>query len=163
MSWFSPYNRFERDLLSNIKKTGCHINFVGESPEGPSLAYSIGFAFTVRQPEVIVFGMNIDEVHFVINDLLRQCKGGLKLIDGIAIKTSLAGLSLRLKSVCPSNIKEEFLNSAIWYHNTILKMPLVEVLQIYWPSAIDGHFPWEDQASEEFRRLQPSLQSEVWH
>src|SRR5215210_4769246 len=82
MSGWNSLNQFERDIIANVNNSGCHINMVFDSDgEDPGFAYSAGFAQSVKQPEVIVFGLGSELMASMINGCLDQCENGLELND----------------------------------------------------------------------------------
>lgn len=151
---------YERKILANVERTGCHIPYVfggDDEPDYIPFGYSVGFPSTVGQPEVIVFGFPGDLTAAVINGILRQCRDGLKLTDWLEVNGLIEGHSCILREVGPDNITIEHFNSAIWYSRMIVEEPLDRAFQIVWPGARDGLFPWEDDCTQTVRDRQPAL------
>ncbi len=152
---------FERNIVANVREHGCHINYVFD-PEGvePDFAYSVGFPETVGQPEVIVFGLSREVMHFMINEILRQCRDGLQLEDGLAISGLLEGHECIACAIPPRDIVREHFNSALWFRQFTTGEQAIDACQIVWPSAVDGLFPWEDGCDDSVRNFQPCLFAE---
>lgn len=151
---------YERRIIANVRDHGCHNTSVF-SPANevwePPFTYSTGFIETVNQPEVIVFGLGGDLCHPMINILLDLCRRGLVLSDGAAIEGVLAGHRVIAREVLPDRITREHFNSAIWYEKRRSGRLLDRAVQIVWPGAQDGLFPWDEGCSQETRDLQPAL------
>lgn len=151
-------NESERNIVDNIRKHGCHINYVFD-PDSvePSFGYSVGFEATVDQPEVIIFGLPMNLTNYMINETLRQCRDGLKLEDGTIVDGLLEEHRCVARTVSASRIAVEYFNSAMWYFSETRGEPLGRAVQIVWPSATSGLFPWEPECSELVRDSQPTL------
>ena len=153
-----PLSDFEEKILANIAEHGCQVNTVFD-PDGkePTFSYSIGFPASVRQPEVIVFGLSRDLMHAMVNSLHHQCREGLQMRDGLVVNDLLEGHSCVLKYVLPENIVDDFFASALWLarHRTGHKMD--EAFQIVWPGAEQALFPWDDGCNEYVIEMQPAL------
>ena len=83
----SGLSELEERILANIEDHGCQVNHVFD-PDGilQGKSYSIGFPVSIGQPEVIVFGLRVEVMKFMINDLLRQCREeDLLLSEGLII------------------------------------------------------------------------------
>ncbi|RYY26853.1 MAG: DUF4262 domain-containing protein [Sphingomonadales bacterium] len=156
---FGPrLNSFEKTLVNNVRKHGCHINIVSpdEGDDAPSFAYSVGFPETVGQPEVIVFGLPSDLKGAMINEALRMCRDGLQLADGAEIDGLLAGHAVIARDVADAFLVPEYFNSALWYARHKGREPM-RAVQLVWPDPEDGLFPWQTGFSELARGWQPEL------
>lgn len=158
MSAVTASNDFERKIIDNVAAHGCHINFVFD-PEGdePSFAYSVGFEHTVGKPEVIVFGLPNEIIQPMINIILRLCKEGLVMNDWTQVDGLLDGHRCFARNVIPEFIVPEYFNSAIWYHRSRTGEQLSRAVQIVWPGAVDGLFPWDEACDAGVRDWQPAL------
>jgi hypothetical protein len=148
---------FEQDIIGNVDRTGCHINYVSAKEGDPDFAYSVGFWKSVGQPEVIVFGLGHSLLPSMINETLRQCREGLQLRDGVVVSGLLNNHDVVVRAVHPGHIEREYLNSAIWFHDTHGGQNELEAVQLVWPGAADGLFPWDDGCNQRVRDLQPAL------
>jgi len=149
---------YEREILKNVAEHGCHIRVVFD-PEGdsPSHAYSAGVPETVGQPEVILFGLPNNVMHFMVNETLDQCREGLRLENGIEIEGLLDGHRCIARGVNPAFIVRDYFNSAMWLRRRLADEEPTRAFQIVWPGAIDGLFPWDPDCADDVRRLQPAL------
>jgi len=158
MTSSKPLTDYEQGIVDNVQQYGCHITFVfDEKGEDPDFSYSIGFRKTVNQAEVIIFGLDRDLMHSMINNLLEQCQGGLELKEGAIISGLLEGHQCVARKVHASQIDEGYFNSSMWFHEREFGAELTEAMQIVWPDAYDGKFPWDHDSSEDVRVAQPAL------
>jgi hypothetical protein len=151
-------NDYERTLVANVREHGCQVVSVFD-PEGktPPFSYSVGFWETVGEPEVIIFGLNGDMGHFAVNEVLRQCRAGLALVDGQLIEGLLEEYDVicMARAVDPRSLTPEYFNSALWYHRYRTGDALRVAVQLVWPD--EGIWPWEQGATAEFLEEQPVL------
>ncbi|MEM8917831.1 MAG: DUF4262 domain-containing protein [Pseudomonadota bacterium] len=159
MSGHRELNEFEQRLIDNVEEHGCQVNLVfDDKGKKPDFAYSIGFAKTVGQPEVIIFGLNRKLMQSMINEVLRQCREeGLVLTEDLAISELIEGFDCIAKKVHPSQIEEGYFNSSMWYHVQEFGSELSEAYQIVWPGAQQGLYPWENDCAEDVIEAQPAL------
>lgn len=153
------FSDYERRIIDKIDECGCFIPLVFD-PDGlePTFAYSVGFPHSVKQGEVIVFGLSNDLLTWMINETMRQCRDeGLVLGDGVRVTGLLSDFDVIVRSVHPSNIQTEYLNSAMWHHMGRFGEPLNEVFQLVWPSSATGLFPWDKGCHTDVIDLQPAL------
>lgn len=151
---------YERRIIANVQKYGCHITSVASAADEewePPFSYSVGFIETVGQPEVIVLGLSSELRQAMINDLLDKCRDGLALDDWARIDDLLDGHQVVARTVCPQFIVREYLNSAMWYEGRRTGRDLDRVMQLVWPGANNGLFPWDENCSEIVREYQPAL------
>ena len=159
MNWFkkggaTPY---ERDIIKNVEKHGCHINWVfDEKDSNPAFAYSIGFTKTVGGPEVILFGLPQETCAQTINHMLVLRAGGLVLEEGARVSGIFGEYDCIVRMVDESWLIQSYFASALWYHRTQMGQPLAEVAMLVWPDA-DHVFPWEDGCADWVRADQPEL------
>ncbi|MCK0129010.1 DUF4262 domain-containing protein [Erythrobacter sp. F6033] len=164
-NWFKKDNlsKFERDLISNVEKHGCHLNGVFDpDDEHPNFVYSIGFTKTLAKtgrpgvPEVVIFGLPGDFCGPAINQLLALCAAGQKLDEGTRLDSFFGDYDGIVRMVDPSNITDAFFNSAIWFHRTQMNSDLEDVAMLVWPDS-KGVFPWGDGCEGWVKADQPAL------
>lgn len=155
----TSFTKYENSIVDHVRDSGCHITYVFD-PDGdePAFGYSAGFPETVGQPDIIVFGLNLEVVGHMINETLRQCRSGLQLVDWTELHGLLTGHRCVARRIPSAGIDREYFNSAIWYEEQRTRGGLMaSAFQIIWPGAVDGLFPWDDGCNEEVRALQPPL------
>ncbi|MGP1353712.1 MAG: DUF4262 domain-containing protein [Parasphingopyxis sp.] len=148
----------EQKVVADIHEHGCHVMHVfDEHGTYPDFSYSIGFPETVSQPEVIVFGLKPELMHYMINDVHRQCSNGLELQDGIEVGDLVEDHDCKLRFVHDKASIREHFSFAIWYHRSQRKERMTEAYQIVWPGAKQGLFPWEEGCDTDVIDAQPAL------
>lgn len=75
-------NRFERGILKNIHKHGWHVNGIPGDDFAPNWAYSVGVFAKHGQPELIVFGLEIEKMHQMISHYVDVIQAGKRIDDG---------------------------------------------------------------------------------
>ena len=158
MSEAGDLTAYEQRILQNVREHGCHITYVFDpDSDAPSFAYSAGFPETVAQPEVIIFGLTREIMHFMINELHHQCSNGLMLADGTELRGLLEGHRCIARAVPARAIEIEYFNSAMWLKRITSGEDMTSAIQVVWPGAVDGLFPWDDGCASDVRDLQPAL------
>jgi len=155
---------YERKILANVDKYGCHVTYVFDNGDDPDFSYSTGFTRTLNQGEVIVFGLPREVMHSMVNRTMEQCLGGLILNDFVQISGLLEGFDVIARTVLPQRIERQFFNSAMWFHRREFASELTVAYQLVWPSAVNGLFPWDESCPKTVIDLQPPLyKPEVVH
>jgi hypothetical protein len=151
-------SEYEQKILKNVSEHGCHVTYVFD-PDGkePDFCYSTGLASTVGQPEVITFGLSRAVMHFMVNETLEQCGRGLVLTEGARVDGLIEGFHCVARCVEPSNIASEYFASAIWHHRYRTSEKLNEAIQLVWPGALSGLYPWEAGCDPSVIAAQPPL------
>jgi hypothetical protein len=160
----APLAEYESRIVEDVKNHGCHIISVFDSEEAsPPYSYSVGFWETVGQPEVIIAGLSAVMGVFAINETLRQCREGLRLIDGQRIDDLFEEFDVTCvaRAVDERNLVSAYFNSAIWYHSMRTGQPLQEAVQLVW--SYEGLYPWDEGAPVELFEDQPLLYSGTVH
>jgi hypothetical protein len=136
---------------AHIAKYGLSVIKVPSSTYLPSFAHSVGLFETYNHPEIICFGLHIELLHELINDVahLIQKEGDINLLReyDYIFENSRA----KFLRVDPRNIKNYFGVAMAYYDYTEF-----EALQLVWTDRNDT-FPWEAGFEEEFRHKQPLL------
>jgi hypothetical protein len=141
----------ERKLVSDIEEVGWHVIMIPEDDEGPSLAYSIGLFHNFAHPEIIIFGLDLDLMHRLINLIGEEVREGRRFADGQDATGVLEGYDVRFVAVAHRHYPEHF-GCARWYYNG----DDFPALQCLWPDR-QGRFPTDTGYPEPLRARQPLL------
>ena len=139
-------------LLGTLEQWGWFVTKVGASDSEPAFAYSLGLYENFKHPEIIIFGLELEMMHRLVNDAGRRIRQGLGYKEGQRYDDLLKGYQCEFRKVNP-NRHDGLLNYAIWYY----KGSPFPVLQLVWPDQT-GLFPWEDGFNERFRKKQLRLE-----
>jgi Domain of unknown function (DUF4262) len=152
----------EQKCIDDIAQHGCHILKVFDHEgEKQNFAYSVGFPVSVRQPEVLIYGLQLELMQSMINEVYRQCAAGLELSDGLRLHDLIEGHECVAKICRSREAIEEHLGWAIWYHRSQREEEVQHFFQIVWPGAVNGLLPWEAGASQNVIDAQPALYEKV--
>jgi hypothetical protein len=141
----------ERKLTSDVEQHGWHVILIPEGDEGPAFAYSIGLHRTFNHPEVVVFGLDLEMMHRVVNLVGEAVRRGRRFSDGDSASGFLEGYDVRFLAVARGHYREHF-GYARWFYDG----DDFPVLQCLWPDRL-GRFPSDPDSSEGLRSRQPLL------
>ena len=140
-----------RWVLKNIQKHGWHANGIPGEASTPAWTYSVGLFAKYGQPELIVFGLEIETMHEMISRYADLLQAGKEYGDGVKIDGIIPSQPCVLREVHVS-WREPLLCSASWYYH-YQEYP---VLQCFCPDR-HGYFPWDDHCNKRSRKVQPLL------
>lgn len=69
-------------IVENVARHGWHVVMVPEDDIGPGFAYTIGLAHTHSVPELAMFGLDVHDMHRMLNTLGDRAAAGTPLDDG---------------------------------------------------------------------------------
>ena len=141
----------DEKLLADVKEYGWHVVKILEKDETPGWAFSVGLYKNLTHPEIVVFGLNHEVAHFLINavgDLVRA--GNRFAVDGL-YSDLIDTYSCTFKPVNPVWYYD-FLGYANWFYGG----GNYPVLQCIWPDK-SRRFPWEPEFNPHWVWAQPLL------
>lgn len=134
-----------------IEKYGLVVNQIEATEYLPSFAYSIGLWETYKHPEIICFGLSIELMHEIINDVAALIKDGQTIVAGEVNTEIFKDARAAFLPVDKRNIADYF-NPAISYYNT----DDFPALQLVWADEADL-LPWETGFDKSLIHYQPLL------
>jgi Domain of unknown function (DUF4262) len=138
------------DLPPLIRNHGWAVIRVEPQGEEPGYAYTIGLMQTYEHPEVIVFGLPLETMHDILNEIGTQVGAERRFAPGEMASGIIEGFDVAFRAVAPG-ARSAYMGLGIDYYGR--DFPALHCL---WPDR-DGRFPWDLGASADFRRLQPML------
>jgi hypothetical protein len=146
----------EERIVRDVRKHGWHVIMVPEDEEGPGFAYTIGLLKTLDHPERIMFGLDVQVMHAILNDIGYAIRSGLHLDTQNLFDDFLEGLPLAFRPVNSRHF-DEYVAWAQWFHEQHGKGQFA-VWQCFWP-AENGLFPWDwdESCPPHIRAKQPRL------
>jgi Domain of unknown function (DUF4262) len=143
----------DQNFLANIEGHGWVVTkvFRSKGETGPEFAYSTGLSHVYKHPEIIIFGLNLDVMHRIINNIGDAVKIGSRFEPGIEYQDIFAMCGCQFRPVDPGYYKA-YLGWSIWFYEGY-EFP---VSQCFWPDR-EGHYPWDPECSPEIAELQPML------
>lgn len=145
----------DRQVISDVQEFGWHVVAIPPEDGTPGWAFSIGMFKTLGHPEVIVFGLDHEIAHWVINEVGRRAREGTTFAAGSAAEGLLEGVTCVFDRVQPKWY-QPFVGTSIWYYRGS-EFPL---LQCIWPDH-DGKYPWDPEFRNNWVWAQPLLFHEV--
>lgn len=137
--------------LADIERYGCHVIHVAAEGDLPPFSYSVGIQKSTGKPEVVVVGLERPLAHFIVNDYNSRVKSGEALVPEKTYSEFIEGFDVLVEKVDHAFYAEYF-GWNLWLYGG----PNFDVLQLVYPTT-DGIWPWQEDASEWFRKWQPIL------
>jgi len=143
----------DQKFLSQIETYGWNVTnvFRREGEIGPDWSYSTGLFHSFQHPEIVIFGLELDNMQKIVNTIGSAIKGGARFESGNEYQDILARCGCQFRTVDASRYKD-YLGWAIWFYNG----EQFPVLQCFWPDR-QGHYPWAPACSPGVASLQPLL------
>jgi Domain of unknown function (DUF4262) len=141
----------EKKLVDDVEANGWHLTQVLPRQPIPSWSYTIGLYETLQQPELIVVGLEGDLAHYLLNEVARRMKGGMRSTDGHREKELLESVECEFRKVEPRWVRH-VMGYALWFYGA----EDFPVFQCVYPDR-KNHFPWEVEFDGTCRDRQPLL------
>jgi hypothetical protein len=143
----------DQTFLSHIADHGWNVTkvFTNADKPGPDFAYSTGLFHSYEHPEILIFGLPLDTMHKVVNNISIEVKKGATFESGVEYDEFFAGCGCCFRTVGPRHYPD-YLGWAIWFYQ---RDPF-PCLQCFWPDK-QGKYPWEEGCAESVRSAQPIL------
>lgn len=142
-----------------IKQVGWTAIYVGDYQTAPTWTYTMGFADTLGQPEVIVFDIPRDSASALLWEVFTQLKDGRLVLEDGKVWPEDQERPCVWRRVDRSQIESEdgWFTLAIARSFAASGGPFdFDAFQLVL-SDNEGRMPWDDGYDEQLRRLQPAL------
>jgi hypothetical protein len=141
----------EQKVLDDVAQHGWHVVKILELEDSPGWAFSIGLYKNFNHPEIVVFGLNPDLMHSIINSVGDDVRSGKRFEDGKQYPELIEAYSCIFKTV---NVVwyQPFLGYANWFYQGT-DYP---VLQCIWPDK-QSLYPWDADFNPNWLYAQPLL------
>ena len=146
----------DQRVVDAIEEHGFFSQGVLADANGPVFRYSIGFWESLRAPEVIIFGLDLQLMHNMLWTAFRQIKAGTTLVGGYKMSGLIEGFDCVARPVHPTQVKAHF-GVGLWYRRYRGADDNLQAFQLFWPGKVEGLYPWEAGCPAEVRALQPQL------
>lgn len=135
---------------SDIDKFGFSVIMLEETDYLPSFAYSIGLWKTYKHPEIIVFGLPINTLHTIVNEIGNFVQSGNVIQPNELYNNFLENGGNYFLQVDNRSLND-YVGFALDYYNS--EFP---VLEFIW-SDKNRKFPWEEKFDDSLKFKQPLL------
>jgi hypothetical protein len=138
----------EKAVIADVAEYGWHGLWIHADDKGPEFSYSVGFYRTLGAPEVIVVGLRSEIAHSMLWEAYRRFEQRDVLQPGSFYEDFLEGHVVTFVDVS-DDARNEYFGFAYWFYKGDFP-----ALQLVWPSADDGAWPWQ---SDSLAQAQPLL------
>ncbi len=141
----------EKKLVDDIILYGCHIIQIKPENGIPGWSYTVGLYELLHQPEIVVIGLKENLAHFVLNEVARRQKSGIRFTEGHRESDLIENADCEFRIV-EKRWLPQIMGYAIWFHGD----DNFPVMQCVYPD-LRNHFPWETNFDSSWRSRQPQL------
>ena len=139
------------DIRLIIRKHGWFVAKFEGTAYLPSFAYTIGLLESFQHSELIVFGLDLNVLHGIINHVGSYIRDHGPLISKQRYSNFIESHQVQFVDIDSRNIKDYF-GYALSYYDT----DNIRAMQLVWPDS-QGRFPWETKFDEGLLLRQPLL------
>jgi hypothetical protein len=141
----------DQKVFDDVAKHGWHVVKILDQANVPGWAFSIGLYKNFKHPEIIVFGLELDLMHSIINTIGYDIRSGKQFEDGKQYADLIEAYDCTFK---PVNVvwHYPFLGYADWFYDGT-EYP---VLQCIWPDK-KSLYPWDVGFDPDWLWAQPLL------
>jgi Domain of unknown function (DUF4262) len=142
----------DEQIEANIAKFGCHVISVFDAKQvDPTFTYSIGIQACTGAPEVIIIGLSTKLGHSMVNEYNNRLRKGVTLQRGTLYDDFIEGFGIYVEPANPLLYAAYMRGCDRYYRGTTY-----DVVQLIYPTT-SGVWPWQREASESFKAMQPLL------
>jgi len=141
------YETFSAD----IDKFGFTVLMLGATDYLPSFAYTVGLWKNFKHPEIIAFGLSVENLQTLLNSVGELVKEGKVMEQNKSYEEFLRNGKTEFLKVDERNISDYF-----GYAMELYNYENFPALQLVWTDR-NNKFPWEADFEEEFLYRQPLL------
>ena len=147
--------------LEKIAEHGWTATYVfGEGDEEHiDFAYTIGFS-DFDAPELIVFSLDPVLINAVFWEFFKAVRSGTALEDGLILRPDdpdMEGFDCTLRSAVNAATWDEYVFDSMSYSMSKGRTDRPPVMQVVWPSAQNGKYPWSPDCPATVIDSQPAL------
>ena len=155
MEYKCDHKGFDREkIINNIEKYDCHVVMV-IGDHLPGFAYSIGLYEKFGHPEIICFGLDLNMMASLINEVRNWIRENGSIEPYSSYPDYLENADVKFIPV-DEVFYNDYLNFGINYYNEN-NFP---VMQMVWPDK-ENKFPWEEGFHEPWKFQQPLLDRNI--
>lgn len=142
-----------RQVLQDVTEHKAHVLHVTDDDGVPKFSYTIGLWHHFEQPEVIVFGLDVEAAEELLQNVVASCAEGARFAHGDKREELLVGFAVRFLDVADEAARAH-LGAATWAYEG----GDYRCVQLVWPDK-EKRWPWQDGVRQGFRDVQPLLGS----
>jgi hypothetical protein len=147
-----PETDADRKLLEDIASHGWHVIRVPERGVTPGWAFTIGLYRSFQHPELVIFGLPLEVMHRILNQLGDDVAKGLEFSAHSESDRVLENYTCAFRPVASPWLRP-FLGYALWFYSN----EAFPALQCLWPDRA-GHLPDDPAFDPDLKSLQPLLE-----
>jgi len=146
----------ENNILENVEKYGFHIALLSEDGYLPSFAYTIGLFKNYNHPEIIIFGLNIELMGRLLNEVGNVIKNGNSITLNKNYSDYLNDYPIQFLKVKREHYPD-YLGYCGWFYKNSFDFP---TYQMVWPDK-KGLYPWEENFNKNWKFKQKLLDRDI--
>lgn len=141
----------ETRVTEDISSVGWHVVKVLPTPELSGWAFTVGLWQSYGHPELVIFGLDSQTAHILLNDLGGRVSEGTRFSPDSENHDLLEDLTCHFRKV-HRKWYEPFLGTALRHYGG----EAFHTLQVFWPDK-ENRTPWNEAFAPSLKRHQPLL------
>lgn len=145
----------DEEIIQIVERFGWYAASINDHQ--PPFIYTIGLMKTFDHPDFVIFGVEADDAHALLNGLINDIKSGKKYSQADVYSICLGGDNHRIgiRKVHETQIPLYF-GYGMGFMRNIGRIGELRAVQIFWPDR-EGKFPFEANCDLDVYQLQPRL------
>jgi hypothetical protein len=147
----------DKKLLADIERYGWHMIGIKEDSKRPAFVFTVGLFQTFKHPEIIMFGLQVENMYEIVRSAVDHVKEGKKYDVGNNYDEILEAYPVTFVEV-KKDFYDKYLGYALWFYEG----PNFPAIQCVWPDK-EMKWPFNFAAPVWVMRAQPLLdRNERW-
>lgn len=150
--------KMEKKIVANVRTFGFHIVAIDEEYDTPEFFYTIGLYLKYGHPELLFVGVPAETAAYVFWQAKAFIEQGGSIRPWTTVPEDVAHMPLKAVPIHANNYNE-FLGFGKWFYRSLggSQPNNFPAIQLVWPDATNGLFPWEDGFEKNFLWFQKLL------
>jgi len=146
------YSNPEQKILDDIELHQFNIAITSKDQYLPSYAHTIGLFKNYNHPEIIIFGLENENMHQILNTLVTKIQNGKDYEPGNNYTNIVPNSPIKLLPI-KKEYYPDYFKYANWFYDNTFDFP---AYQLVWADK-NKKYPWDEAFNESIKFKQPLL------
>lgn len=151
----SKLDTSENNFIQNVQTHGWALTHVLADDQRAGFSYTTGFWHKFKVPELLIFSLPQEVSHQILWNYFNDLEEGKRIVEDVPVSDVLEGYEVIFKPISETEYSG-YLGWNRWFYLG----DHFQAQQMFYPN-MAGSFPWDADASTEFRVSQPNLSASI--